>query len=158
MKKTSIYTLAVVIICNFFLAFSAFAENSAVIFNREPIIIHTEKGNKSYNVEIATSNEQLEHGLMNRESLAENEGMLFLFDHEQIINMWMKNTLIPLDMLFIDNTGKIVHIAHNAVPNSLTVINAGDKPVLSVLELKGGAARAHNINIGNNVDYKAFKK
>ena len=158
MKKNIIYALSIAIICGFFLNFPALTQNSAVVFSHESIIIHTEKGDKTYNTEIAKSNEQLEYGLMYRKSLLENEGMLFLFDREQIINMWMKNTPIPLDMLFIDNTGKIVHIAHNTTPNSLTVINSGDKPALAVLEIGGGIAKKHNINIGDNVDYKAFKK
>ena len=158
MKKTSIYTLLIVILCNFCLSFPSIAKETAVTFNREPVVINTEKGKKTYDAEIAISNEQLERGLMYRESLQENEGMLFLFDHDQIINMWMKNTLIPLDMLFIDNEGKIIYIANDAVPNSLTVINSGNTPVLAVLELKGGNAKAHNINIGDKVIYRTFEK
>ncbi len=157
MKRTFIHSVIIAITCNIFLNFSVLATEANVVFSRESIIIHTVKGDKNYNIEIAKSNEQLEQGLMYRKSLPENEGMLFLFNNNQQINMWMKNTLIPLDMLFIDNTGKIIYIARDTAPNSLTVINAGNQPVSAVLELGGGVAKAHDINIGDNVDYKAFK-
>ncbi len=162
MKNTYISAIILSIICNIFIIFPSIAKEQttepAVIFKREEVIIHTTNGDKKYNTEIAITDEQQKIGLMYRDKLPANEAMLFLFSHDQKINMWMKNTLIPLDMLFIDNSGKIVHIAPNATPNSLTVINAGDTPVLAVLELKGGIAKEHNIKIGDQVDYRTFKK
>lgn len=158
MKKTYIYTIITLALCCFYSVFFAIAKESPVTFSREKIIIQTSKVEQTYNVEIAITNEQLEVGLMFRESLPKNDGMLFIFNNEQKVNMWMKNTLIPLDILFIDKLGKIIYIAQNAKPNSLDIINAGNVAVRAVLELGGGATKENNINIGDKIIYKVFEK
>lgn len=158
MKKTYIYVIITLIFCGFYSSSFAIAKESPVIFDREKIIIQTSKGEQTYNIEIAITNEQLEVGLMFRESLPKNDGMLFIFNDEQKVNMWMKNTLISLDILFIDKAGKIVYIAENAKPNSLDIINAGNATVRAVLELGGGTAKENNINIGDKIIYKVFEK
>lgn len=99
-------------------------------------------------IEIATSPEQKIKGLMFRESLSAQQGMLFLYAPPQNARMWMKNTLIPLDMLFIDADNRIVHIHANAKPHDLTPIGAG-RPVAAVLELNGSEAGKLGIRVGD---------
>ena len=91
---------------------------------------------------------------MFRKSLAPNAGMLFLYPDEQPVAFWMKNTLIPLDMLFLKADGSIVQIAHNAVPLDETPIPS-NQPVQAVLEVNGGVAAALGIKEGDRVDYQA---
>jgi uncharacterized membrane protein (UPF0127 family) len=90
---------------------------------------------------------------MYRPSMPNDTGMLFDFGIEQRVSMWMKNTLIPLDMLFIDVHGKIVNIAERTVPHSLASIPAV-KPVRFVLELNGGTASRLGIRPGDTVKHK----
>jgi uncharacterized membrane protein (UPF0127 family) len=156
MKKLSLYNLIHIIFAVVLAAPLAIAETGTVIFKHNQIVINTTNGKRIYNVKIAKSEKQLEHGLMHRAKLAENEGMLFIFPKEQEVTMWMKNTPIPLDMLFIDKQGKVIYIKHNATPESLDHISAGNMPVRAVLELKAGIADKDRINIGDKVNYKAF--
>lgn len=148
----------IVIFCSLLLVFPSIAKNNQIIFIRDIVTIQTSSGDKIYNTEIATSKEQIEYGLMYRNKLPENEAMLFVFKNEQKINMWMKNTLIPLDMLFVDKLGKIIYIARNTTPNSLDTISAGETPALAVLEIRGGEARSQHINVGDRIMYKVFEK
>jgi uncharacterized membrane protein (UPF0127 family) len=89
---------------------------------------------------------------MHRETLPERAGMLFVYDEPHRGGFWMKNTLIPLDMLFIKANGNIVHIAANAVPEDETPIPSNE-PVLAVLEINGGTAAALGIKEGDRVQY-----
>jgi len=91
--------------------------------------------------------------LSGRTHLNENAGMLFLSAELRDIQMWMLNTLIPLDMLFFDDTLRIVHIHENAKPNDLTIISSGQK-VRGVIELNGGISRKKNIQKGNRIIFK----
>lgn len=93
---------------------------------------------------------------MYRRSLPENYGMLFAWPNERPIQMWMKNTLIPLDMLFIDRKGYIVYIAHSAHPLSTDVISS-PKSVLAVLEIAGGEAKNNSIKVGDQVIHAVFQ-
>lgn len=88
-------------------------------------------------------------------SLAPNTGMLFIFDQPERIQMWMKNTLIPLDMLFIDAHGRIDSIAANTTPMSLKIIDA-KRPVLAVLEIAGGMTARAGIGAGAIVKHPVF--
>lgn len=119
------------------------------------IIITTGKRIK-FKIEVATSIPQRAQGLMYRQNLDLYSGMLFDYGISQQATMWMKNTLIPLDMLFIDSTGKIVFIQERTVPLSETVI-AAPEPVRAVLELAGGATSRLGIKPGDQVDYRIFK-
>ncbi|MCC7260567.1 MAG: DUF192 domain-containing protein [Alphaproteobacteria bacterium] len=110
-----------------------------------------------FTVEVATTTEQRMRGLMFRKELAADSGMLFLFDAPEIIRMWMKNTLIPLDMLFIAPDGTVVDIATDAVPHSEEII-ASRAPASAVLELNAGAVMRAGIHIGDRVEHEAFKK
>lgn len=117
--------------------------------------IETESGVQSFNIEIADDRDEISYGLMNRESLAADAGMLFDFENPREPSMWMKNTLIPLDMLFITSDGTIQMIARNAVPGSLRTISPG-MPVKGVLEINGGRAAELGIMPGDRVDHAIF--
>jgi uncharacterized membrane protein (UPF0127 family) len=103
---------------------------------------------------VATTQAQRSQGLMYIESMEPHEGMLFLFQRSTKLSMWMKNTLISLDMLFIDAAGKIVSIAERTEPLSETIIQSG-KEAAAVLELVGGAAAAFGIQPGHEIRFFA---
>ncbi|WBU63034.1 DUF192 domain-containing protein [Paracoccus aerodenitrificans] len=107
----------------------------------------------SVNVEIADNNAERAQGLMNRESLAEDSGMLFIFEQPRETSFWMKNTLIPLDIVFMDETGTIRHVHPNAIPMDLTPIPGAapgdpDPERLMVLEVAGGEAQRMGLKPG----------
>jgi len=116
----------------------------------ESVTILTKAGRQTFTAEIATTPAQRERGLMFRTRLAERHGMLFDFGQEQEVRMWMKNTLIPLDMVFIGADGRIHRIEQNARPGSLDLISSKG-PVRSVLELKAGTARKYGIEPGDRI-------
>ena len=108
-----------------------------------------------FHVEVATTPAQHTQGLMFRRQLAPDAGMLFIYSPPKIASMWMKNTFIPLDMVFIDGNGRIVGIAERAIPGSLEVISS-NQPITGVLELNGGTAARLRIAVGDRVIYPAF--
>jgi uncharacterized protein len=124
-------------------------------FPSAQLTIVTAGGPHAFTVELATTPAQLEQGLMFRRSLAPDAGMLFDFQAPEMATMWMKNTLIPLDMLFVDGQGHIVNIAERAVPGSLATIAAA-APVRAVIELNGGTASRLGIRPGDRVVYPIF--
>ena len=124
-------------------------------FAKSSLVIRTAKGPRRFTVEIAETEAQMEQGLMYRPYLAPDAGMLFIYKEPTLAAFWMKNTLIPLDMLFVDAAGRIVNIHPNAVPRSLDPIRAA-APVRAVLELNGGAAALLGIKPGDEVVYPVF--
>jgi len=118
--------------------------------------IVTKSGVHVFSVELAVTEEQLSRGLMFRKRLPEGEGMLFDFRRDQPVTMWMKNTLIPLDMLFIRADGRIARIAENTKPLSTDIIPSGE-PVRAVLEVIGGTARKFGIAPGDRVAHPIFR-
>ena len=120
-----------------------------------PLTIVTSTGPHQFTVEVATTPEQLEQGLMFRRALAPDAGMIFDFKTPSRAAMWMKNTLIPLDMLFVDAGGRIVNIHERAVPGSLEMIAAA-APVRAVIELNGGSAARLGIRPGDRVIFPIF--
>ncbi|MEQ8196287.1 MAG: DUF192 domain-containing protein [Rhodospirillales bacterium] len=108
-------------------------------------------------VELAATPEARAQGLQGRRFLAPDSGMLFDFGRSKIITMWMKNTFIPLDMIFIAADGRIVHIARNTEPFSLETIRS-PVPASAVLELMAGAARRLGIEPGDRVEHGIFKR
>lgn len=120
-------------------------------FTSEPLTIETASGkNHDFTAELALSNAQREQGLMFRKAMPLESGMLFDFGQERDVAMWMRNTLIPLDMLFIARDGRITHIHENAVPHSEAIISSRG-PVKFVLELNGGTAKRYGIKPGDMV-------
>jgi uncharacterized membrane protein (UPF0127 family) len=109
-----------------------------------------------FSVEIATTEQEREVGLMFRKHLADGQGMLFDFTPEQQVAMWMKNTYIPLDMIFIRANGTILRIAENTEPLSEKIIRSGG-PVAGVLEVAGGTAKKLGIAPGDKVAHPMFK-
>lgn len=120
-----------------------------------PLTIESANGAHAFTVEIADEPEEITTGLMNRESMDPDAGMLFDFGQPREAAMWMKNTLIPLDMLFMDPQGKVIAIARETVPGSLRTVSPG-VPVKSVLELNGGRAEELGIQPGDEVIHPIF--
>jgi uncharacterized protein len=131
------------------------AQDSSVKFDRSSLVIVTSGRELKFDVELALNDSQRERGLMFREKLGPYEGMLFDFMREQPVSFWMKNTLIPLDMLFIGADGTIRNIHANAVPQSTDAI-PGEYPVRAVLEINGGSARLLGIKVGDKVKHPIF--
>jgi len=111
------------------------------------------QGTAELALEIANTSASRERGLMYRTSLPEDGGMLFVFPEQSEQSFWMKNTLIPLDMLFIDRDGHIVGIHPDAVPLSEAPISVG-KPSTYVLEVNGGWAARHGVRPGDTVELR----
>ena len=116
-----------------------------------PLTIRSASALHHFTVEVAATPEQQERGLMFVKSLAPNRGMIFPYDPPEDVSFWMKNTLIPLDMLFIRADGTIARIV-TAKALDLTAIPAGE-PVAAVLEIRGGRAAELGIKTGDRVDW-----
>jgi uncharacterized membrane protein (UPF0127 family) len=123
----------------------------------QELTVMTADGSRRFDVEVADTPEELQQGLMNREGLADDAGMLFWFGHPpRVVSFWMKDTLIPLDMLFITADGTISGIHQEASPNDLTSISS-EEPVIAVLEIAGGRAAALGIKAGDKIDLSHIK-
>jgi hypothetical protein len=125
------------------------------ILPRSELVIDTAKGPLQFTVELAATPRQQERGLMFRNHLAPDEGMLFDFGNDGDRVFWMKNTIIPLDMLFIRSDGTIVNVVSNAKPMSEDHI-ASEAPVQAVLEIAGGRAAEAGIKRGDKVHHAIF--
>ena len=121
----------------------------------ETIRIDTASGPKSFRVEVASDAHSQERGLMFRRELAPDAGMLFDFHNSAPVAFWMKNTPLPLDMLFIRADGTVSTIEPNAVPYSTDTIPSAE-PVRAVLEINGGRARDLGIKPGDRVRAQIF--
>ncbi len=126
------------------------AQRNLVLFSKAPILI--ESGGKShiFTVELALSRRQQMQGLMFRRQMAPDAGMLFVYRQEEPTAMWMKNTFVPLDMLFIGRDGVVKKIAERTVPLSEATITSGG-PVVAVLELNAGTASRLGLKLGDKV-------
>ena len=122
----------------------------------EPLDIVTASGPHHYIVEVMRTDAAREKGLMFRKFMPQDRGMLFDFQAERQVMMWMKNTYLPLDMVFIDHAGKVVGVAQNAEPLSETVIPS-DAPAYAVLELNAGAAAKIGLKPGDRINHTLFK-
>lgn len=130
-------------------------KNNDITFNKQMVDMNIAGATLSLNLEIAATPAQWEQGLMYRRRLDGVDGMLFLFGENDIRYMWMKNTLMPLDMVFFDSTGQVVHIVRGAVPESTDVITS-DVPAAMVLELPAGKADAYHIKEGDVIHAPAI--
>jgi uncharacterized membrane protein (UPF0127 family) len=142
------------------LAFVVFLSVSAGLPVRsgqaESLTIETSTGAHAFQIEVADNDATREHGLMDRRYMAPDHGMLFEFEHNAPVSFWMKNTYIPLDMIFISPSGVVTHIATNAEPLSERVIPSGG-PSIGVLELNGGMAASIGLKVGDKVRHPFFK-
>ena len=125
-------------------------------FKTSELTVVSASGPHKFTVELALNGAQMEQGLMFRHSLAPDAGMLFDFGAPINVTMWMKNTFIPLDMIFIRADGSILRIAENTEPLSDRLIPSGG-PVRAVLEVIGGTARKLGIAPGDKVAGSVFK-
>jgi uncharacterized membrane protein (UPF0127 family) len=138
------------------LILALFAFRPAVAADEQTLEVVTRSGVHSFTVELAATDEARSKGLMYRRELPEGRGMLFDFKQDQNAAMWMKNTYIPLDMIFIRADGRIQRIAENTRPESEKIITAG-APVRAVLEVIGGTARKLGIRAGDRVAHPLFR-
>lgn len=150
--KMILASLAVALSAPVFVSAPAFAQDA---LETSPLTIESDGETHAFTVELANDPEEISYGLMNRESLGADAGMLFDFGNPREPAMWMKNTLIPLDMLFMTSDGNVVMIARNTVPGSLRTISPG-MPVKAVLELNGGRAAELGIEPGDTVIHPVF--
>ena len=127
---------------------NANANANEIKFQNSSLTIQTKDSEYIFNIEIAITEKERSRGLMYRKELKQTEGMLFLYPKKQIIKMWMKNTLIPLDMIFINKSGKIIDIFKMTIPKDLTPIGP-DVKLKGVLEINGGLTSYLNINKGD---------
>ena len=123
----------------------------------QPLEIVTKSGVQMFSVEMAKTEKERETGLMYRKELADGRGMLFDFTPEQQISMWMKNTYLSLDMIFIAGNGRVLRIAENTEPQSLAIISSGG-PAKGVLEVIAGTAKKYGIAPGDQVVHPLFGK
>jgi uncharacterized protein len=121
----------------------------------QPLEIVTRTGVQVFSVEMATTEQEKETGLMYRKELADGKGMLFDFSPEQQVSMWMKNTYISLDMIFIRADGRILRIAENTEPESTRIISSGGL-AKGVLEVIAGTAKKYGIQPGDRVAHPLF--
>lgn len=112
-------------------------------------------GEAGFAVEVVDTPKARSQGLMFRESLPRGAGMLFVYEAPRRASFWMKNTLIPLDMIFVDRTGAVKHVHHRAVPGDLTAIEGGTG-VYAVLEINGGLAKSYGIAPGSQMRHPVF--
>ncbi len=144
-KVTSLKSLLLVILLPLYLL----ANPTRPIFSKQKIQV----GSKTLTVEVAKTPEESAYGLMFKRKLGETDGMLFIFSKEQPLSFWMKNTLIPLDIIFIGRSGTVMRIAEKTAPLSLTPIDSGSTSY-TVIEIDGGRAAREGIRVGDRVSFQ----
>ena len=127
-------------------------ERSSAGLEQVPLTINSANGKHRFTVEVARTPEEQAQGLMFRKSVPPDRGMIFPYDPPVQVSFWMKNTLVPLDMVFIGPDGKIGRIAANTTPMSLDPVASID-PVSAVLEIAGGRAAELGIPEGDKADW-----
>ncbi|MBO0733767.1 MAG: DUF192 domain-containing protein [Methylocapsa sp.] len=132
-------------------------ENSQPRASLEKLEIVTASGTHAFSVEVMRTGPARERGLMFRRFLAPDRGMLFDFEVERPVMMWMKNTYLPLDMIFLDHSGRVVALAENTVPQSEKIIPSG-APAYGVLEVNAGTAARIGLKIGDFARHPMFAK
>lgn len=116
------------------------------------LVLHTATGDHVFTVEVVDTPESRAQGLMFRQSLAPDAGMLFDFKQERPVSFWMRNTFIPLDMIFIRSDGTVANVHVNAIPHDPTGIPS-DGPVTFVLEIAGGRSQELTLRAGDRVEH-----
>lgn len=140
----------------FFVLLSLSTLSSVLAFEKQPLTFVAASGRHVFTIEVAVSPQEQMQGLMYRQSLGANEGMIFVYPRDQEIAMWMKNTYISLDMIFVRSDGSILRIERSTEPFSERVINSGDK-ARAVIEVKAGTADRLGLKPGDKVEYSAFR-
>ncbi|WP_259992407.1 DUF192 domain-containing protein [Sulfitobacter sp. S190] len=124
--------------------------------NPDRVVITGDFGTAQFSVDVADDDASRAQGLMHVENMPLSRGMLFVYDTPQRMAFWMRNTLIELDMLFVDGTGEIRHIHARAQPLDETVISGGPEELSAVLEINGGLAARLGIDVGDRLQHPAF--
>lgn len=127
-------------------------------FPRSTLTVHsaTSPAAQVFRIWVADTGERQQQGLMYVRDLPDDEGMLFYGPESRVWGMWMKNTFIPLDMVFIDTRGRVVTVFERTVPHSLQTLS-WPNPVKAVLELRGGEVARRGIRVGDRVEHPAFR-
>ena len=134
----------------------ASAANGQEPLPQETLLVKSDETEHRFLVEVAATDIERARGLMFREEMAADHGMLFIFEGEGERFFWMKNTPLPLDIIYIDNTGQIVSIAADTTPFSEAVIPSG-KPARFVLEVNAGIAEKLAIKVGDRISSPSMK-
>lgn len=134
---------------------TALAQGSDITFKKSSLVVAAGGREIKFDVELALNDAERARGLMFRDKLGPYDGMLFDFHQEAPVSFWMKNTLIPLDMVFIAADGTVRHVHANAVPLSTDSIPS-QFPVRAVLEINGGSAKLLGIKPGDKVRHPIF--
>jgi len=129
------------------------AEKSAAGLEQVPVIIQSSTGKHQFSMEVARTPEQQAKGLMFRQSIAPDRGMIFPYDTPTDVSFWMKNTLIPLDLVFVRPNGTVGRVAADAVPMSLEPIPSLE-PIAAVIEIAGGRAAELKIKEGDKISWQ----
>jgi uncharacterized membrane protein (UPF0127 family) len=133
------------------------AKDAGQVLEKSQLFILSGEQRYAFQVELADSPDERRIGLMHRREMAADHGMLFDFGKTAPVAMWMRNTYIPLDMLFIRADGEIVNIIHDTVPHSEAIL-ASDGPVRAVLEVPAGTTRLLGIKAGDSVRHSTLEK
>lgn len=147
--------LASILISLLFLAGPSLASEEVVRLPVEQVIVTSDRGDIAFATEIATSDETRSRGLMFRRSMGEREAMLFHWPSPRLVSMWMRNTYLSLDMLFVTADGTVVHVQADTVPESLQVLSAG-REVSAVMEVVAGTAAKLGIRPGSRLKHRFF--
>lgn len=153
-KITRRRMLALFAIASFVRSIPARSQGLAT-FPKSKLTIKTSTGAFKFNIELAVTEAQMSQGLMYRRKMTADAGMLFDYKRRQRVLMWMKNTFIPLDMLFIGSDGRIVNIVERTIPHSVATISSKGR-VQAVLELNGGTVSRLGIKPGDVVIHDVF--
>jgi uncharacterized membrane protein (UPF0127 family) len=119
------------------------------------VLVQGDFGRASFAVDLADDPEERSRGLMFVETMPMMSGMLFIYDNPTRATFWMRNTLIPLDMIFVDPTGTVTQVHHDAIPGDETIIDGGEG-VAAVLEINGGLAARLGIAVGDHLQHPSF--
>ena len=152
-SKTCFAIFTALIITQFAVSSSSFAQPAPI----ELVTVATQKGAFKFRTEIANTPMNLQRGLMFRHKLPQDRAMLFDWGRDQVANMWMKNTIISLDMIFISRGGTVVGFKTNTTPKSLEVISSRT-PVAAVLEVVAGTAERIGLKRGDLVTHPMFNR
>ncbi len=131
-------------------------EAYAEVLEKQPLTFIGSTGKHRITVEVADTDSERSTGLMFRRSLGDDEGMIFIYPRDEPISMWMKNTYISLDMIFVRGDGTIHRIASDSEPFSEQTISSGEN-VRAVIEMKAGSAKRLGLKPGDKVEHPAFR-
>ncbi|WP_376709807.1 DUF192 domain-containing protein [Pseudochrobactrum lubricantis] len=153
MKQWFAYLVFVAALLGGTFAVSAQEEPMRVPLDAQALKIQTASGEKSFGLEIADTDQKRSAGLMYRKDFPADRAMIFVFGEERPVMMWMANTPLPLDMLFVRNDGSIARVAENTVPFSKDIVASGE-PVAFVIEVNAGIAAKLGIKAGDTVKHR----